>query len=609
MSVLSDIAGYLFDLNASQNVFTGAYSPAADGDPVSKWTEIVAAREFLQATASQQPIYRASGINGLPAIDFDGSNDWLRCASAFLSGTAGAIIAALVVDAGSSAQTLLSSSYENSLVSTAVDSVGTKHGTLTNFTPGAAWSSDVPAALAGEAGLSLATDGVDDYVSIPDPGESTTALTAACWVKPNSSSTQYFFAHYGAAGTRSWAIGITTGPALIVLLSTNGSSITKQWTVSGFTTGVWHHVAFTFAEGAVDGTLKIYIDGVEATAIAKTVDNNCPTLFNSATNVSVGATSSGGNPFSGKVDDARIYNEVVSAANIASLASGTNYTGNILARWKFDDGVEVSRTQGLRATSTGNAVAYQQKDNDTADVLVGSTKIVPGTTYIVSLVSDGTAIRMRVNGVWQVITVTSGANNGDWWGDTASRDNVVVGALKGLRESEFFNGRVGRIVGYSAALSNDNVASAESYLAGLYGASLPTAPAAAPITGFRQIKRQVLERVLLSKKRFAEDLTYQSQGLPSRTVVGHVHVTASDQDPLEETLKDVERLEVLVSRLENNATTGGIANPRRGDRLWRAADIDADRRPFCFTGFVRERYADKHRLVFERHKTRTHGTP
>jgi hypothetical protein len=48
----------------------------------------------------------------------------------------------------------------------------------------------------------------------------------------------------------------------------------------------------------------------------------------------------------------------------------------------------------------------------------------------------------------------------------------------------------------------------------------------------------------------------------------------------------LEEIVVTVGRDESNATIGGVATPRRGDRLKRAIAIDPEQRFFTFTGEI-----------------------
>jgi hypothetical protein len=85
---------------------------------------------------------------------------------------------------------------------------------------------------------------------------------------------------------------------------------------TAFTRGVWHHVAAV----RNNGTISIYIDGVFK--LSATEGNTAPTY---PLNMIAGAMAYSGynppryNPFGGKLDEIRIYNRALSAAEIAEL--------------------------------------------------------------------------------------------------------------------------------------------------------------------------------------------------------------------------------------------------------------------------------------------------
>lgn len=55
----------------------------ADTDPVATWPDLSGnGRDATQATGVSQPLYRTAQVNGLPAVKFDGSNDYLTVAYA-----------------------------------------------------------------------------------------------------------------------------------------------------------------------------------------------------------------------------------------------------------------------------------------------------------------------------------------------------------------------------------------------------------------------------------------------------------------------------------------------------------------------------------------------
>lgn len=68
----TDYTGLVFWLDA-------AALALANGDPVASWTDASGnGRHAVQATGAAQPTYRTNQINGLPAVDFDGTGDGLQ---------------------------------------------------------------------------------------------------------------------------------------------------------------------------------------------------------------------------------------------------------------------------------------------------------------------------------------------------------------------------------------------------------------------------------------------------------------------------------------------------------------------------------------------------
>ncbi|HXI57490.1 MAG TPA: discoidin domain-containing protein, partial [Polyangia bacterium] len=196
----------------------------------------------------------------------------------------------------------------------AVDGSGRGNdGVLTSTT----WiTSSLPTAINFKNNAGLSFNGTTSYMTVGTAGlpASNAAQTIAAWVNlTNNSASQYIISLWnsGSSGT---SLGI------------NGAKLSVwKWgpsdlvTVTPPATGGWHHVAYTF-----DGTThKLYLDA--GTPTTSTVAPNTLT----PNNAQFGAFNSGPT-FSGKLDDVRIYNRVLSATEINSLYIG-NQPGTSVA--------------------------------------------------------------------------------------------------------------------------------------------------------------------------------------------------------------------------------------------------------------------------------------
>jgi len=110
-----------------------------------------------------------------------------------------------------------------------------------------------------------------------------------------------------------------------------------------------------------------------------------------------------------------------------------------------------------------------QRDSDAEDSYKGATTVVAGTVYLVVWQSSGTAWTARLNCATEALVMRSGANNGDWLGDTADRDNFALGARKGTGESNFTKGHIAEVILYGRGLSMGEILRIENYLRKKYG--------------------------------------------------------------------------------------------------------------------------------------------
>jgi len=147
----------------------------------------------------------------------------------------------------------------------------------------------------------------------------------------------------------------------------------------------WHHVACTFQDNVVNGTL-CYVDGVLRYTTTMKVGNQ-------TVNVMIGETN-GSQYFGGLIDDARIYTRVLSAAEVQRLYNAPVYT-----RYFFME--NVGRSAGVIQASGGT------DDPSTQRLTVAYSWPQVATRTLVSYLT-----RSRTNVVWQTDWSGGGGQDG-----------------------------------------------------------------------------------------------------------------------------------------------------------------------------------------------------
>ncbi|HEY0479428.1 MAG TPA: LamG-like jellyroll fold domain-containing protein, partial [Kofleriaceae bacterium] len=178
------------------------------------------------------------------------------------------------------------------------------HGTLVNS----------PTFVAGHSGLAVNLNGTNQSVQIPRSIQD--SFTIAFWVRTTTP---------GGAGTQWWqGNGLVDGEVANVVndfgVSLLGSRVafgvgnpdTTIQSTSNITDGAWHHVAVT--RNAATGAMVLYVDGTQqATATGPTGTRNAPA------NLRVGSLQTNLNFFAGQIDEVRLFNAALTAAQVAAL--------------------------------------------------------------------------------------------------------------------------------------------------------------------------------------------------------------------------------------------------------------------------------------------------
>ena len=185
------------------------------------------------------------------------------------------------------------------------------------------------AAAAERGGFALEFDGINDYVEIGDPVNTTGPLTIEDWVRVDGTGGRILSNRDGANGFE---------------LDVSGSqfrfNVNNSVVMAGSTTfdpGRWQHVAVTWA-GPDTGEGRMFVDGEQVTS---TVNSS---VMNDATaNLMIGRMGGGGWHFHGAVDELRIFAVVVDPDDIRTwmnrriAADHPDYV-NLRAAWMFEEG-------------------------------------------------------------------------------------------------------------------------------------------------------------------------------------------------------------------------------------------------------------------------------
>jgi len=196
---------------------------------------------------------------------------------------------------------VLAFGFEETAGTTANDSSTAKNnGTINGATSNAT----------GKFGRALSFDGSNDRVDVPDAAslDLTTGMTLEAWVKPTTN-----------VGWRTVLLKERgTNDLLYALYSSNGSKprtenfTTAENTAAGTAAlplNAWSHLAATY-----DGTnLRFYVNGALVTT--KATSGAMP---NTANPLRIGGNAIWGEYFSGLIDEVRVYNRALSAAEITA---------------------------------------------------------------------------------------------------------------------------------------------------------------------------------------------------------------------------------------------------------------------------------------------------
>ena len=203
----------------------------------------------------------------------------------------------------------LSAQLENGLVAyfpldgNGTDLVSGANGTIYGATPAEnRW---------GDSSKAYSFDGTDDYIEVPFQSTySTDAFSFSLWVKPTATSSQHTSPLTFRASTRGHILYKTPQNNWGAWVGTGGSW--AENVLGQIEVGNWQFIASTYASGSYKG----YLDGDLVATISPSFSKN------TSSPLRIGAGKTEGSPdffFAGVVDEVRLYNRALSAAEVQQL--------------------------------------------------------------------------------------------------------------------------------------------------------------------------------------------------------------------------------------------------------------------------------------------------
>jgi hypothetical protein len=189
---------------------------------------------------------------------------------------------------------------------TVTDAVaGGRNGTATN---GPTWQT-----AGGQINGSLRFDGVNDYVAISSTVATGSAISVAFWMRADAVKMQVPIDKMpSGTGGVGWNVKLRSDGSIWFRVGSN-TNFTDVRLTNGYVANTWVHVVATFGAG----TSQLYTDGVlraTVTGIAQTVGANATSL-RLGQPLSIATTEL----FGGDLDDVRLYDHVLSSAEISAI--------------------------------------------------------------------------------------------------------------------------------------------------------------------------------------------------------------------------------------------------------------------------------------------------
>lgn len=216
---------------------------------------------------------------------------------------------------------------------------------------------------AGDAGGAYAFSGENDEIEVADSDslDATDAVTLSAWINPAEQRTQYILTKgTHVNGDSAAPYGLSTSATGDLIFSIRPDGAMTQVRSSGYSLNEWTHLVGTF-DGA---TANLYVNGVLADSVAVTGSLSA-TALPLIIGTRLGLAS---DTVNGSLDDLRIYNRALTAAEVGELHALSDASPMACAVTQAD--VDAAYADGLAACTSATTpggdpeTGYSQSELD-----------------------------------------------------------------------------------------------------------------------------------------------------------------------------------------------------------------------------------------------------
>jgi len=257
-----------------------------------------------------------------------------------------------------------------------------------------------PTWTGGISGPALQFSG-SNYVSVPyDAALSPSTFTISCWAKASAAGAGSYRSPFSNRGLFKGFLFYQTAGSVWEFWTGAGGSWNTTLVGPSVNFDRWEHLVGTY-----DGTMRFYVNGVAVGTPATVTFSPTPSELR------IGAGQNEDVPnffFMGAVDDARIYNRVLSATEVANLYAEPFRENGLIGYWKLDEPTGSVALDASGNSNNGTLVASPTRVTG----IHGNALTLNGTTQYVNC-GNATSLQLS-NGsfsVWFKIAALDTPNN------------------------------------------------------------------------------------------------------------------------------------------------------------------------------------------------------